>query len=165
MVASWLADSLQVHGPGHRDTRGVRQAQLAATGARHSGTDHASAAELLGRVNAKVGTQLFNLVALKPGSHYGHDLLDAKDCTAPFVPPALWSRRQQRACDAGSRRIPWCKRQLSADMKGPERNRRGMQQRSGLLTTISESAVPASASPEVTFCVRSGRQRQPLRSA
>lgn len=55
---------------------------LAATGERYSGNDHAAAAELLGRVDAKLGTQLFNLVALKPGSHYGHDLLDAKDRAA-----------------------------------------------------------------------------------
>jgi hypothetical protein len=35
-------------------------------------------------------------------------------------------------------------------MKEPERNRRGMQQRSGLLTTISERAAPASVSVELT---------------
>jgi hypothetical protein len=55
---------------------------LASTGERYAGTDHAAAAELLGRVDAKLGTQLANLVALKPGSHYGHALLDAKDRTA-----------------------------------------------------------------------------------
>jgi len=52
---------------------------LAATGERYSGTDHAAAAELLGRVEAQLGAQLFNVVALKPGSHCGDALLDAKD--------------------------------------------------------------------------------------
>lgn len=55
---------------------------LAVTGERYSGADHAAAAELLGRVDAKLGAQLGNLVTLKPGSHYGHALLDAKDRTA-----------------------------------------------------------------------------------
>jgi len=32
-------------------------------------------------------------------------------------------------------------------MKEPERNRRGMQQRSGLLATISERAPPARVTP------------------
>ena len=55
---------------------------LAATGERYSGADHAAAAELLGRVDTKLGTQLGNLVALEPGSHHGRALLDAKDRTA-----------------------------------------------------------------------------------
>lgn len=52
---------------------------LAATGERYSGADHPAAAELLGRVNAKDGSHLFKLVALKPASHYGHALLAAPD--------------------------------------------------------------------------------------
>ncbi len=52
---------------------------LAATGVRYSGTDHAAAAELLSGVDSTMGKQLRNLVALKPGSHYGDALLAAGD--------------------------------------------------------------------------------------
>jgi len=37
----------------------------------------------------------------------------------------------------------------AADMEGPERNRRGMQQRSGLVTTISD---PGSAASRFAWC-------------
>ena len=55
---------------------------LAATAERYSGADHASAAELLGRLDVRLGTALSSLVALKPGNHYGHALLDGKDRAA-----------------------------------------------------------------------------------
>ncbi|MFZ0161781.1 MAG: hypothetical protein WAL50_22355 [Kineosporiaceae bacterium] len=55
---------------------------LAATGERYAGVDHAAAAELLRRVDARLGARLSTLVGLKPGSHYGHALLDAKDRAA-----------------------------------------------------------------------------------
>lgn len=55
---------------------------LTATGERYSGTDHAAAAELLGRVDAPMGKHLRRLVALKPASHYGERLLDGTDRAA-----------------------------------------------------------------------------------
>lgn len=54
---------------------------LAATGERYSGTDHSAAAELLARVDPARGSELADLVALKPGSHYGQALLTARDRT------------------------------------------------------------------------------------
>lgn len=48
---------------------------IAATGERYAGQDHAAAAELLERVDAAAGKRLRQLVGLKPGSHYGDDLL------------------------------------------------------------------------------------------
>lgn len=54
---------------------------LAATGERYSGTDHGAAAELLSRIDPARGAELADLVALKPGSHYGQALLTARDRT------------------------------------------------------------------------------------
>lgn len=51
----------------------------ASTGERYSGTDHAAAADLLGRVDAEAGKHLRTLVALKPKAHYGTGLLSAAD--------------------------------------------------------------------------------------
>jgi len=48
---------------------------IVATGERYSGQDHAAAAELLARVDSALGRRLQQLVALKPGSHYGEHLL------------------------------------------------------------------------------------------
>lgn len=47
----------------------------AALGLRYSGQDHEAAAELLGRIDATLGKQLRDLVALKTTSHYGFGLL------------------------------------------------------------------------------------------
>jgi hypothetical protein len=55
---------------------------LAATGERYSGSDHAAASELLGRVHAESGKRLRTLVRLKPISHYGDMLLSEQDRTA-----------------------------------------------------------------------------------
>lgn len=55
---------------------------LAGTGERYSGQDHAAAAQLLTRVDAGMGRHLQALVALKPGSHYGDQLLGTRDRTA-----------------------------------------------------------------------------------
>ena len=52
---------------------------IAATGERYAGQDHAAAAELLERVDAAAGKRLRQLVGLKPGSHYGEDLLAEAD--------------------------------------------------------------------------------------
>lgn len=51
----------------------------AALGERYSGEDHSAAADLLGRVDPKLGKALRDLVALKNESHYGALLLAAKD--------------------------------------------------------------------------------------
>jgi len=51
----------------------------AALGERYSGDDHDAAADLLGRVDPKLGKSLHDLVALKGKSHYGSALLTAKD--------------------------------------------------------------------------------------
>lgn len=50
----------------------------AALGERYSGSDHAAAATLLGRVDRKLGTRLRTLVSLKPGAHYGNALLSRR---------------------------------------------------------------------------------------
>lgn len=47
----------------------------AALGERYSGPDHETAADLLGRVDAKLGKQLRDLVTLKTTSHHGFGLL------------------------------------------------------------------------------------------
>jgi len=52
---------------------------ISATGERYSGSDHSAAAELLSRVDAKLGKRLRQLIDLKPGSHYGDRLLSAQD--------------------------------------------------------------------------------------
>lgn len=49
----------------------------AALGERYSGQDHEAAAEVLGRVDAKLGKHLRDLVTLKTTSHYGFGLLSA----------------------------------------------------------------------------------------
>ncbi len=51
----------------------------AALGDRYSGEDHDAAADLLGRVDPKLGKALHDLVALKGESHYGAALLTAND--------------------------------------------------------------------------------------
>ena len=51
----------------------------AALGERYSGEDHDAAAELLSRVDPKLGKALHDLVALKGESHYGAALLTAED--------------------------------------------------------------------------------------
>jgi hypothetical protein len=50
-------------------------------GERYSGTDHAAAAELLGRADTGLAASLRDLVALKPRSHYGDGLLRSQDRT------------------------------------------------------------------------------------
>ncbi len=52
---------------------------ISATGERYAGQDHMAAAELLERVDSALGSRLRQLVELKPGSHYGEQLLDADD--------------------------------------------------------------------------------------
>ena len=52
---------------------------LYATGERYSGSDHSGAADLLARVDAALGKRLHQLVAFKPRSHYGEDLLTTED--------------------------------------------------------------------------------------
>jgi hypothetical protein len=47
----------------------------AALGQRYSGHDHEAAAEVLSRVDAKLGKQLRDLVTMKTTSHYGFGLL------------------------------------------------------------------------------------------
>lgn len=54
---------------------------IAATGQRYSGSKHAEAADLLGRVDRQLGSKLRDLVDLKPGSHYGDDLLTSTQRT------------------------------------------------------------------------------------
>jgi hypothetical protein len=49
----------------------------ASIGERYSGSDHFAAADVLGRVSAKLGKQLRELVTLKATSRYGHGLLSA----------------------------------------------------------------------------------------
>jgi hypothetical protein len=49
-------------------------------------------------------------------------------------------------------------------MKEPERNRRGMQQRSGLLATISERSPPASVSPELAANYLATKRKIPTRA-
>jgi hypothetical protein len=51
----------------------------AALGERYAGPDHESAAELLGRVDQRLGAKLLDLVGMKGTSHYGHALLAAED--------------------------------------------------------------------------------------
>lgn len=50
---------------------------IAATGQRYSGSSHADAADLLGRVDRQLGSKLHHLIGLKSGSHYGDGLLTA----------------------------------------------------------------------------------------
>lgn len=50
-------------------------------GERHAGPNHTEAAVLLGRVDKALGDELRDLVALKPGSHYGDSLLGGRDRT------------------------------------------------------------------------------------
>jgi uncharacterized protein (UPF0254 family) len=52
---------------------------IAATGERYAGQDHDAAAELLERVDAEVGKRLRQLIAFKPSSHYGDQLLSDRD--------------------------------------------------------------------------------------
>lgn len=52
---------------------------LTAIGERHSGPDHAAAADLLARVDARLGTRLREPADLKPASHYGTQILTAAD--------------------------------------------------------------------------------------
>lgn len=54
---------------------------MAAIGEYYSGPDHAAAADLLARVDAKLGKRLADLVELKPASHYGSKILDDDDRT------------------------------------------------------------------------------------
>ena len=67
---------------------------IAAIGERYAGRDHVAAAELLERVDAGSGKRLRQLVGLKPGSHYGEDLLSDADrktalrCAAALVKEA-----------------------------------------------------------------------------
>ncbi|MET0693353.1 MAG: hypothetical protein ABWX96_22785 [Propionibacteriaceae bacterium] len=49
-----------------------------ALGESYSGTDHATAASLLERVDRDLGRKLRSLVALKPGAHYGNALLTSE---------------------------------------------------------------------------------------
>jgi hypothetical protein len=51
----------------------------AATGERYSGRDHAGAAGLLSRIDTSAGKHLRDLVALKPPSHYGENLLRSQE--------------------------------------------------------------------------------------
>lgn len=70
---------------------------IAATGERYAGQDHAAAAELLERVDAASGKRLRQLVGLKPGSHYGEDLLcDADRKTALRCATALVKEARTR---------------------------------------------------------------------
>lgn len=55
---------------------------LAATGERYSGSDHQSAADLLGRVDVSLGKHLRRLASAKPASHYGERLLGTNDRAA-----------------------------------------------------------------------------------
>lgn len=52
---------------------------IVATGERYAGQDHDAAAELLERVDSTLGKRLRQVVGLKPGSHYGDQLLDDAD--------------------------------------------------------------------------------------
>jgi hypothetical protein len=54
---------------------------ITSNGERYSGTDHAAAAELLGRADKALGAELRDLVDLKPKSHYGGALLRVQDRT------------------------------------------------------------------------------------
>lgn len=54
---------------------------LEGIGERYAGQQHADAAELLARVDKALGEKLRDLVALKPGSHYGDSLLATRDRT------------------------------------------------------------------------------------
>ena len=54
------------------------------------------------------------------------------------------------------RRIPSATPETRADMERPERNRRGMQQRSGLVATISDNVARASQSPRCTRTIFRG---------
>ncbi len=66
----------------------------AALGERYSGQDHEAAADVLGRVDAKFGKLLRDLVTLKGTSHYGFGLLSAAQrktalrCAAALVAEA-----------------------------------------------------------------------------
>lgn len=55
---------------------------IAAVGQRSAGADHAAAAELLERVDRTLGRRLRSLVALKPASHYGEQLLSTAERTS-----------------------------------------------------------------------------------
>ncbi|MDR1189107.1 MAG: hypothetical protein LBK95_16925 [Bifidobacteriaceae bacterium] len=52
---------------------------LAALGERYAGPDHVVAADLLTRVDAKLGSRLRELLGLKAASHYGSRMLTSKD--------------------------------------------------------------------------------------
>jgi hypothetical protein len=64
-----------------RGARGIAGDAIcaAALGERYAGPDHDAAAELLRRVNERLGAKLFDLVGMKGTSHYGHTLLTAAD--------------------------------------------------------------------------------------
>ena len=69
----------------------------AALGERYSGSDHAAAAALLGRVDKELGAKLKALVDLKPGAHYGNALLTSRQRTAAFrAAEALVAAAQER---------------------------------------------------------------------
>jgi len=53
----------------------------AALGERYAGPDHEAAADLLSRVDHRLGAKLLDLVGMKGTSHYGHTLLAAADRT------------------------------------------------------------------------------------
>ena len=67
----------------------------------------------------------------------------------PDQPGAAARPERAASVTARQRRIPSSDADLAADMEGPERNRRGMQQRSGLDTTISETPAGASRNAAV----------------
>jgi hypothetical protein len=48
---------------------------VSALGHYYSGSDHAAAADLLGRVDKVLASRLRSLISLKPGAHYGNALL------------------------------------------------------------------------------------------
>lgn len=69
----------------------------AALGERCSGSDHAAAATLLGRVDGRLGSRLRSLTDLKPGAHYGTTLLsDGQRKTALRAAAALVDAARER---------------------------------------------------------------------
>lgn len=70
---------------------------LSALGERYSGTDHRSAADLLGRVDSDLGKHLRKLVSFKPASHYGERMLGSVDRGAAL-------RAAEALVEAASRR-------------------------------------------------------------
>jgi hypothetical protein len=70
---------------------------ISAMGHHYSGSDHAAAADLLGRVDKDLARKLRSLISFKPGAYYGNALLtSAQRASALGAARALVDEARQR---------------------------------------------------------------------